>query len=56
MLVLVKEDNTPPLHWILGRVTNVMPGRDDRVRIADIQTRDGVGTRPITKLAPLPSN
>ncbi|XP_066260985.1 uncharacterized protein [Euwallacea similis] len=32
-LMLVKEDNTVPLHWPLARVVQVMPGSDGRVRI-----------------------
>ncbi|XP_072380598.1 uncharacterized protein [Diabrotica undecimpunctata] len=54
-LVLVKEDNLPPLYWSLARVMDVFPGKDGRVRIASVKTKDGIFKRTITKLCPLPS-
>ncbi|XP_072377743.1 uncharacterized protein [Diabrotica undecimpunctata] len=54
-LVLVKEDNLPPLYWSLARVMEVFPGKDGRVRIASVKTNDGIFKRSITKLCPLPS-
>ncbi|XP_072395256.1 uncharacterized protein [Diabrotica undecimpunctata] len=54
-LVLVKEDNLPPLYWSLARVMEVFPGKDGRVRIASVKTKDGIFKRTITKLCPLPS-
>ncbi|XP_072380763.1 uncharacterized protein [Diabrotica undecimpunctata] len=54
-LVLVKEDNLPPLYWSLARVMDVFPGKDGRVRIASVKTKDGIFNRTITKLCPLPS-
>lgn len=53
-LVLVKEDNTPPLKWPLARVIEVMPGSDGKVRVVKIKTQDSVFLRTITKLCPLP--
>ncbi|XP_070067217.1 uncharacterized protein [Drosophila virilis] len=29
-MVIIHEDNTPPLHWKLGRVESVVSGKDDR--------------------------
>lgn len=53
-LVLLKEDNSPPLKWPLARVTKVFPGTDTKVRAVEIKTQDGIFTRSITKLCPLP--
>ncbi|XP_072401151.1 uncharacterized protein [Diabrotica undecimpunctata] len=53
-LVLLKEDNTPPLYWPLARVIEVFHGNNGKVRVVNIRTKDGTFTRPITKLCPLP--
>ncbi|UYV67105.1 hypothetical protein LAZ67_4003902, partial [Cordylochernes scorpioides] len=53
-LVLIKEDNLPPLQWRLARILKVYPGSDQKVRVAQVRAATGVYLRPITKLAPLP--
>ncbi|UYV64954.1 hypothetical protein LAZ67_3002556 [Cordylochernes scorpioides] len=53
-LVLIKEDNLPPLQWRLARILEVYPGSDQKVRVAQVRAATGVYLRPITKLAPLP--
>lgn len=53
-LVLVKEDNTPPLTWHMGRVTQVYTGPDGKIRVADVKTAQGIRTRAIHNLSPLP--
>ncbi|UYV60560.1 hypothetical protein LAZ67_1001526, partial [Cordylochernes scorpioides] len=53
-LVLIKEDNLPPLKWRLARILKVYPGSDQKVRVAQVRAATGVYLRPITKLAPLP--
>ncbi|CAK9813811.1 hypothetical protein ANTPLA_LOCUS7990 [Anthophora plagiata] len=52
-LVTMKEDNCPPLHWKLGRIIAVHPGEDGIVRVATVQTPQGVYKRSIKGLAPL---
>lgn len=54
-LVLVLAEDRPPLNWPLARIVELIPGRDGKCRAAKIKTSDGVYTRPIVKLAPLPS-
>uniref|UniRef100_A0A2S2N7B6 Integrase catalytic domain-containing protein n=1 Tax=Schizaphis graminum TaxID=13262 RepID=A0A2S2N7B6_SCHGA len=55
-LVIVKEENLPPLHWKLGRVLTVHPGNDDVVRVVTIRMGNGhVYKRPVAKLALLPT-
>lgn len=57
ILVLIKEDNVPPLHWCLGRVIEVIEGRDGHVRAVSIKVKNGnLYVRPISKICPLPDN
>ena len=53
-LVLIKEDNLPPLRWLMGRVIETRPGSDGVVRVVRIKTSKGVIERNVRKLAPLP--
>lgn len=53
-LVVVKEENMPPLKWRLGRVIAVHPGPDGIVRVADIRTSIGVIRRSFSRICPLP--
>ncbi|CAG9135443.1 unnamed protein product [Plutella xylostella] len=43
-LVVVKEDNLPPLKWRMGRVVAVHPGSDGIARVADIRTSTGAAS------------
>uniref|UniRef100_A0A2S2PTX9 Integrase catalytic domain-containing protein n=1 Tax=Schizaphis graminum TaxID=13262 RepID=A0A2S2PTX9_SCHGA len=54
MLVLIKENNLPPLKWLLGRVTDVHPGPDGVVRVATVYTNLGSKRRAVRLLCPLP--
>lgn len=53
-LVLIREQNLPPLQWRLGRIIRVFPGPDGVVRVAEVRTSSGVITRAMVKLCPLP--
>ncbi|KAH8313484.1 hypothetical protein KR067_006894 [Drosophila pandora] len=55
-VVLVKESNTPPSSWHLGKVIDTFQGKDNMVRAVRIKTAAGELTRPITKIAKLPSS
>ncbi|XP_024080683.1 uncharacterized protein LOC112126238 [Cimex lectularius] len=52
-LILLKEDNTPPLLWPIGRITACYPGKDGVIRVAKIKTPHTSLIRPLSKLAPL---
>lgn len=54
MVVMLVDPQLPRSFWQIGRVVNVFPGADDRVRTAEIQIKDRVYTRPITRLIVLP--
>jgi hypothetical protein len=53
-IVIVHEDNIPPLCWSLGRIEAVQPGRDGKVRTVSVRTKSGVVKRSVHKLSPLP--
>lgn len=55
ILVLIKEDNLSPLHWKLGRIIEVYPGKDGVVRVASVKTSTGIYKRPVVKLCVLPN-
>lgn len=54
-LVILQEDNTPPLNWRLGRVARLFPGPDGISRVADINTARGCVRRSLVRLCPLPT-
>ena len=53
-LVLIKEDNNPPLFWPMGKIIKVHPGKDSLVRVVTVNTYYGEFTRNINKLCLLP--
>ncbi|XP_055840886.1 uncharacterized protein LOC129908443 [Episyrphus balteatus] len=53
-LVVVKNENLSSTEWRLGRVVNVHPGPDGRVRVATLRTQLGEISRPVVKLCLLP--
>lgn len=55
-LVLLKDELTPPLKWPMARVVELFPGKDDRVRVVKVKTKDGIFTRSIAKISPLPGS
>lgn len=54
-MVLLAEDNTPPLNWRLGRVLQLFPGPDGVARVAEIKTTRGSVRRLFTRVCPLPT-
>ena len=57
-LVIVKQDNMPPLKWNVGRVVQLYPGADGIIRVASVRLNDSVVKRAVTKLCilPIPDN
>jgi hypothetical protein len=51
-LVMIHDDNDPPLRWTLGRVVQVHPGKDDIVRVASVKTKTGVIKRAVLCVLP----
>ncbi|XP_076765007.1 uncharacterized protein LOC143432076 [Xylocopa sonorina] len=52
-IVLLREDNVPPMQWILGRVLKAHPGFDGVVRVVTVKTSTSVLNRSVKGLAPL---
>lgn len=55
-MVLVIEDNLPPARWNIGRILEVHPGKDGRVRVVTLRIRGSTFKRAVVKLARLPIN
>ena len=53
-IVLIKEDNLPPLKWQMGRVIELHPGKDNVVRVVSVKTNHGAVKRAVTKICILP--
>lgn len=51
-LVLIVEESAPAT-WRMGRITEVHPGKDGKVRVVTLRTSSTVLQRPIVKLIPL---
>lgn len=54
-LVIIMNNQTPPLTWRRGRIVEVLPGKDGVVRVARVLTQQGQLTRPVAKLVVLPT-
>lgn len=53
-LVIIKEENLPPLKWKLGRIVDMHPGPDGIIRVITIKTSAGTIKRPVLKVCVLP--
>lgn len=54
-MVVVVDNQSPPLMWRLGRIVELFPGTDGHVRVARVLTRSGSVVRPVVKLVLLPT-
>ncbi|XP_062530654.1 uncharacterized protein LOC119630128 [Bombyx mori] len=55
-IVVVRDDNLPPLHWRLARVHALHPGSDNVTRVVTVQIGNTFVKRAVVKLCPLPIN
>ncbi|GFX61611.1 integrase catalytic domain-containing protein [Trichonephila clavipes] len=49
-LVLISDDNRPPLSWPMARILKLIPGTDGTNRVAILQTGSGLTRRSINKI------
>ena len=50
-IVVLREDGLVPTQWPIARIVNTHQGKDGLVRVVTLKTKNGVYTRPITKVA-----
>ncbi|GFX86894.1 integrase catalytic domain-containing protein [Trichonephila clavipes] len=43
--VIIKEDNLPSCQWSLGRINNIYPGKDSKVRVVEVKTTRASGQK-----------
>ncbi|CAK1604481.1 unnamed protein product [Parnassius mnemosyne] len=53
-MVLMKENNLPPLLWLLERVTKLIQGKDGVAGVAEVKTKKGHLLRAYNRLVTLP--
>ncbi|GFQ64960.1 uncharacterized protein TNCT_4071 [Trichonephila clavata] len=53
-LVLISDDNRPPLSWPMARILKLIPGTDESHKLAILQTGSGLTRRSINKIVVLP--
>lgn len=53
-LVMLNEDNTPPLNWKISWVTWMFPREDKVVRVVNVKTVNGEVRRAVKNLCLLP--
>ncbi|GFV07256.1 integrase catalytic domain-containing protein [Trichonephila clavipes] len=53
-VVLISDDNRPPLSWPMARILKLIPGTDGTNRVAILQTGSGLTRRSINKIVVLP--
>lgn len=53
-IVVLHDENLPPIKWFLGRIIITHPGNDELVRVVSVKTATSTLKRTILKVAVLP--
>ncbi|XP_055605396.1 uncharacterized protein LOC129753588 [Uranotaenia lowii] len=56
MLVVLKDENLPPLRWKMARIQQTYPGSDGVVRVVKLKTAQEYIDRPVEKLSGNPQS
>ena len=49
-LVLIADKNIPQSNWLLGRITEIHPSKDNMIRLVKLKTKFETYTRPVANL------
>lgn len=52
-LVVLRDDRCPPGKWPLGRIIEVFPGEDGKIRVIKVRTATGTFKRHVARVSPL---
>ncbi|UYV67921.1 hypothetical protein LAZ67_5002505 [Cordylochernes scorpioides] len=52
-IVLIGNDDQRRIDWPMAKIEELIPGRDEKIRVARIRTTRGILIRPIQKIYPL---
>lgn len=55
-MVVIIDNQSPPLAWRIGRIIELLPGNDGVVRVVRLLTCNGQITRPVAKIVVLPTH
>ncbi|XP_043477349.1 uncharacterized protein LOC122508206 [Leptopilina heterotoma] len=53
-MVVLRDNNLPPLQWLLGRVIETHAGDDGIIRVVSVKTKNGICKRGVKRVSPLP--
>uniref|UniRef100_A0A034WFR5 Envelope fusion protein n=1 Tax=Bactrocera dorsalis TaxID=27457 RepID=A0A034WFR5_BACDO len=52
-IVIIKDEETHPAKWPLGKIIETHPGKDGNIRVVTLKLQNGILKRPVHKLCPL---
>lgn len=52
-IVIIKNEESHPAKWPLGKVIKTHPGSDGKTRVVTLKLQNGILKRPVHKLCPL---
>lgn len=53
-MVVIVDENAPPLKWALARIIELHPGKDGLTRVVSLRTKNGITRRAVKKVCLLP--
>lgn len=53
-MVVIVDENAPPLKWALARIIELHPGKDGHTRVVTLRTKNGTTKRAVKKVCLLP--